>query len=66
MQCGTEISLELLYMDLENKTRQNKISTSCEKVLREASVAQHREGSFGENIKIRFLQEIIYMVVIIL
>lgn len=51
MQCGTEISLELLYMDLENKTRQNKISTSCEKVLREASVAQHREGSFGENIK---------------
>lgn len=42
VQHGNEISLELFYMDLENKTKQNKISTSCEKVLREASIAQHQ------------------------
>ncbi|TRZ25765.1 hypothetical protein HGM15179_001351, partial [Zosterops borbonicus] len=42
VQHGTEISLELFYMDSENKTRQNKISTNCEKVLREASIAQHQ------------------------
>lgn len=67
MQPGTEFSLELLYTDLENKTRQNKISTSCEKGLREASVAQHQVRVHLVRIyKLRFLQEIIYMVIIIL
>lgn len=42
VQHGTEISLELFYMDLKNRTKQNKISISCERILREINIPQHK------------------------